>query len=249
MNDLLLIAGAGLLAGAMNGVAGGGSFVTLPALIAVGVPSVNANATSTVALVPSALASAYAYRKDFVGFPQVPFMMMAAISVLGGAGGALLLTITPQRIFDFVVPWLLLFGVVAFAFGRQAGEWLRERVHVGPRALLAAQFCLGVYGGYFGGAVGIMMMAAWSLMTSKSLAAMQPARNLLNAAMNATASSLFILGGLVWWRPMLAMLVGAVLGGYLAAHYARRVDPAKARVAISLFNACITAAIFWKTYG
>lgn len=249
MNDLLLIAGAGLLAGAMNGVAGGGSFVTLPALIAVGVPSVNANATSTVALVPSALASAYAYRKDFAGFPQVPFTTMTAVSVFGGACGALLLAITPQHVFDFIVPWLLLFGVVAFAFGRQAGEWLRERVHVGPRALLAAQFCLGVYGGYFGGAVGIMMMAAWSLMTTKSLAAMQPARNLLNAAMNATASLLFILGGLVWWRPMLAMLVGAVVGGYLAAHYARRVDPAKARVAISLFNACITAAIFWKTYG
>ena len=249
LNDTVWIAGAGLLAGAMNGVAGGGSFVTLPALIAAGVPSINANATSTVGLVPSALASAYAYRKDYVGFPGVPFWAMALVSVLGGAGGALLLTATPQKLFDQLVPWLLLFGVVVFAFGRQAGEWLRQRVHVGPATLLASQFALGIYGGYFGGAVGIMMLAAWSLMTTKSLAAMQPARNLLNAAMNATASVLFILGGLVMWRQAAALLVGAIVGGYVAAHYARRLDPAKARIGITLFNSCITALVFWKTYG
>ena len=249
MNDLLLIAVAGLIAGAMNGVAGGGSFVSLPALIAAGVPSVNANATSTVALVPGALASAYAYRNDFVGFPGAPFSVLTLVSVLGGAAGALLLMSTPQRLFDALVPWLLLFGVVVFALGRQAGEWLRARIHIRPATLVATQFVLGCYGGYFGGAVGIMMMAAWSLMTSKSLAAMQPARNLLNAAMNITASALFLFGGLVWWRPMLAMLVGATLGGYVAAHYARQLDPARARLAITIFNAGITALVFWKTYG
>lgn len=249
MNDWLFVAGAGLLAGAMNAVAGGGSFVTLPALIAAGVPSVNANATSTVALVPSALASAYAYRHDFTGFPGVAFWKMVAVSVAGGVCGAMLLKVTPTRVFDMIVPWLLLFGVVVFAFGRKAGEWLRARVHVGPTTLLAMQFVLGGYGGYFGGAVGIMMMAAWSLMTDKSVAAMQPSRNLLNAAMNATASALFIVSAMVSWRHMAPMLVGAILGGYLAAHYARRVDPAKARVWISLFNAAITALVFWKTYG
>ena len=248
MNEWLFLAAAGLLAGAMNAVAGGGSFVTLPALIAAGVPSVNANATSTVALVPSALASAYAYRKDFAGFPGVAFWKMVAVSVAGGVCGALLLMVTPQRLFDAIVPWLLLFGVVVFAFGKSAGEWLRARVHIGPGALIAMQFVLGCYGGYFGGAVGIMMMAAWSLMTDKSVAAMQPSRNLLNAAMNATASILFIVGAMVAWRQMLAMLVGAIVGGYLAAHYARRLDPAKARIWISIFNAGVTALVFWKTY-
>ncbi len=247
-DNLFLVAGAGLLAGAMNAVAGGGSFVTLPSLIAAGVPSVNANATSTVALVPSALASAYAYRKDFSGFEGVAFWKMAVVSVAGGVCGALLLMFTPQQVFDALVPFLLLFGTVAFAFGRKAGEWLRERVHIGPLVLLAMQFLLGVYGGYFGGAVGIMMLAAWSLMTSASVASMQASRNLLNAAMNTTASALFIAGGLIYWKHALTMLVGAIVGGYLAAHYARRLDPARARVFISILNATITAIVFWKTF-
>ena len=180
MNDILLIAGAGLVAGTMNAIAGGGSFVTLPALMAAGVPALNANASSTVALVPSALASAYAYRHDFQGFDGVSFRVMALLSVLGGACGAILLLVTPQSVFAILVPFLLLFGTLAFAFGRQAGAWLRQRVHITPHMMLACQFVLGIYGGYFGGAVGIMMLAAWSLLTSASIAAMQPARNLLN---------------------------------------------------------------------
>ena len=174
---------------------------------------------------------------------------MAIVSVLGGIAGALLLMNTPQRVFDFIVPFLLAFGTIVFAFGRQAGEWLRQRVHISPRMVLVFQFVLGCYGGYFGGAVGIMMMATWSLLTTSSLAAMQPARNLLNAAMNATASILFIVGGLIYWKQMAAMLVGAIVGGYFAAHFARRLDPAKARIGISCLNACITALMFWKTFG
>ncbi len=249
MNDVALVAGAGLVAGAMNAIAGGGSFVTLPALVAAGVPSINANATSTVALVPSALASAYAYRRDFRGFDGVSMKTMAFISVVGGACGALLLMFTSQRIFDAIIPFLLLFGTITFAFGRQAGEILRTRVHITPHMLLVFQFFLGVYGGYFGGAVGIMMLATWSLLTTAHIGSMQASRNLLNAAMNATASILFIVGALVFWRQALTMLIGAVIGGYFAAHYARRLDPAKARIAISCLNAVMTALMFWRAYG
>jgi uncharacterized protein len=246
----LLLAGlGGLVGGSMNAIAGGGSFVTLPALIAAGVPSVNANATSTVGLVPSALASAYAYRHDFRGFEGVSMRAMAIVSVLGGASGAVLLMQTPQRVFDVIVPWLLLFGTIVFAFGRQAGEALRKRVHITPHVLLVFQFGLGIYGGYFGGAVGIMMMATWSLLTTASLASMQPSRNLLNAAMNATASVLFIASGLIYWPQMLALLVGAAIGGYFAARLARRLDPARARIAISCLNAVMTGLMFWRTYG
>ncbi len=249
MDSMLIAAGAGLIGGSMNAIAGGGSFVTLPALVAAGVPSVAANATSTVGLVPSALASAYAYRHDFKGFEGVSMKAMAIISVIGGACGAFLLLATPQRVFDAIVPFLLLFGTIVFAFGRQAGEALRKRVHISAHAVLAFQFVLGIYGGYFGGAVGIMMMATWSLLTTKSIAAMQPSRNLLNAAMNATASIIFIAGGLVYWRECLSLLVGAVVGGYFAARLARGLDPAKARIVISCLNAFITALMFWKTFG
>lgn len=249
MNDTLLIAGAGLMAGTMNAIAGGGSFVTLPVLIATGMPSISANATSTVALVPSALASAYAYRHDFENFEGVSFRAMAILSIVGGALGALLLMVTPQKVFDVLVPFLLLFGTLVFAFGRQVGAALRSRLHITPRVLLANQLVLGLYGGYFGGAVGIMMMATWSLLTTAHLSAMQASRNLLNSAMNATAAVLFIFGGLIYWRQMLILLAGAIIGGYFAARFARRIDPAKARIVISCLNAAMTALVFWKTFA
>ncbi|MBB4197768.1 hypothetical protein GGD83_001560 [Rhodoblastus sphagnicola] len=249
MQDLVLIAGAGLLGGAMNAIAGGGSFVTLPALVAAGVPSLNANATSTVALVPSALATAFAYRKDFQNFESVKFSTMAALSVVGGVLGALLLISTPQRVFDDIFPFLLLFGVLVFAFGRKLGDFLHTRISVHPAALPVAQFVLGIYGGYFGGAVGVMMLAVWSVLTRASINMMQASRNLLNAAMNATASLFFIFGGLIYWRQMAALLIGAAIGGYVAGHYGRRLEPAKARLAIIGLNSVIVALVFWRQYG
>lgn len=249
MNDILIVAGAGLLGGAMNAIAGGGSFVTLPALVAAGVPSLNANATSTVALVPSALATAFAYRHDFTGFDGVSLKLMSIVSVVGGVLGALLLMVTPQRVFDDIFPFLLLFGVLVFAVGRRLGDALRRRIEVHPHALPVVQFFLGIYGGYFGGAVGVMMLAAWSVLTTTSINNMQASRHLLNASMNATASVLFVVGGLIYWRQMAVLLVGATIGGYLTGHFGRRLDPARARVVITCLNAVIVALIFWRRFG
>jgi hypothetical protein len=249
MNDALFIAAAGMVGGAMNAVAGGGSFVTMPALIAAGVPSLNANATNTVALVPSALASAFAYRHDFEGFDGVKLSAMAIVSVAGGAIGAVLLLYTSQSLFDKMFPFLLLFGVLVFAFGRQLGEELRKRMTIHPGALPAVQFVLGIYGGYFGGAVGMMMLAAWSVLTLAPINAMQATRNLLNASMNATASLLFILGGLVSWNQMAVLLISSTIGGYLASHYGRRLKPSTARIAISCVNAGIVMVVFWRQFG
>jgi uncharacterized membrane protein YfcA len=249
MNDLLLIAAAGLLGGGMNAIAGGGSFVTLPALVAAGVPSLNANATSTVALVPSALASAYAYRRDFQGFEGVKLSAMAIVSVIGGAIGAVMLLYTSQSFFDRIFPFLLLFGVLVFAFGRKLGDELRKRMTIHPRALPAAQFVLGIYGGYFGGAVGVMMLAAWSVLTAAPINTMQAARNLLNASMNATASILFLIGGLVYWKQMIVLLISSTIGGYVASVFGRTLDPGKARLAISCLNATIVVVVFWRQYG
>jgi uncharacterized membrane protein YfcA len=249
MREFLFVTAAGLLGGAMNAIAGGGSFVTLPALVAVGVPSLNANATSTVALVPSALATAFAYRKDFTGFEGVRLWVMALVSVIGGILGAVLLIETPQSVFDDIFPFLLLFGVLVFAFGRKSGDFVRARCAIHPHALPVAQFVLGVYGGYFGGAVGVMMLAAWSVLTRASINAMQASRHLLNASMNATASILFIASGLVSWPHMAALLVGATVGGYLTGHYGRRLDPARARIVITALNAVIVALVFWRRFG
>jgi len=249
LGGLFLLTGAGFLSGTMNAVAGGGSFVSFPALILAGVPSVAANASSTVALFPGALTSAWVYRRDLSGIGGISLPILLACSLAGGLAGAVLLLSTPIATFDGLVPWLLLFATLTFAFGRQIGTKLRRSVRIGRLSTLALQFALGVYGGYFGGAVGIMMLAAWSLLTSASLAALQPARHLLNSAMNTVASLLFIAGGLVLWRQTFILFVGAIIGGYFGAHYGRKIDPVKARIVISCLNACMTALVFWRTFG
>jgi uncharacterized membrane protein YfcA len=245
----VLLLAAGLLAGAMNAAAGGGSFVTFPALLSAGVPSVAANATSTVALFPGAFASAYAFRTDFRRFQGVSVTTLLVISMIGGLLGAVLLLATPSGIFDALVPWLLLLGAVAFAVGRQAGAALRRMVRIGTPALLVAQFVLGVYGGYFGGAVGIMMMAVWSIFGMSDIRAISGARTLIVGATNAVAVVCFVAAGIVWWPQALLMMVAAVVGGYGGARLARLVPPERLRAGITLFNFAITAAVFWRFYA
>ena len=160
----------------------------------------------------------------------------------------MLLIATPQKVFDGALPWLLLLGSVTFAFGRQAGGWLRERVRIGAPVSLSVQFLLGVYGGYFGGAVGIMMMAAWSLLGATDLHAMNASRTVIVGATNAVAAVIFIVGGLIVWPQTLVMLVAASVGGYAGAAVTRGLDPEKARIAISALNFTMTALFFWRAY-
>jgi uncharacterized protein len=161
VSEFVLICGAGLLAGAMNALAGGGSFVSLPALIAAGVPSVAANASSTVALFPGGAVSAWAYRDGLGPVGTVPLRSLLFVTLVGGTIGAILLLSTPVRTFDLVLPWLLLLAALALGFGRRLGDWMRRRRRIPPAPVLTIQLGLAIYGGYFGGAVGIMMMAVW----------------------------------------------------------------------------------------
>ncbi|MGN6140501.1 sulfite exporter TauE/SafE family protein [Ralstonia sp. 22086] len=245
----LLLFGAGLLAGMMNALAGGGSFVTLPALMFAGVPSVFANASSTVALLPGAATSAWAYRADYRGFGQVSMRAMVAISLVGGLLGALLLMNTSSRAFDFIVPWLLLIGSLAFTFGKQAGVWLRQRMQIGRTTLLVAQGALAIYGGYFGGAVGIMMMAVWALFGHDDIKALNASRTLLVGATNLVAVACFALARMVWWPQTLVMLVAAALGGYLGAHVGKRLPVPVVRALISTFGFSMTALLFWRAWS
>jgi uncharacterized protein len=244
----LLIFLAGLLAGVMNAAAGGGSFVTLPVLVFAGVPSVIANATSTVALFPGSFASAWAYRDDFKPFDGVSLKALLAASVAGGLVGALLLLFTPTTTFDAIFPWLLLFGTLAFSFGRQAGIVLRRMVHIGTPTLIFVQFLLAIYGGYFGGAVGIMTLAVWSLFFVSNLTALNAAKTLLVGCMNATAVVCFVLAGKVWWPQAVVMLVAAVAGGYLGARVTRKLDPSRVRTAITVLTFAMTALVFYRHY-
>lgn len=249
MHDIVLLLAAGLLAGAMNALAGGGSFVTLPALIAVGLPSVAANASSTVALYPGGLASAWVYREGVTQICGVPVKPILLVTLAGGLVGALALLWTPSRIFDHVLPWLLLTATMALAFGRRLGPILRARFRLGRGSVLVVQFGLGVYGGYFGGAVGLMMMAAWTLLDDADVKSLNPPRTLMVTAANTIASLCFVLAGSVHWRETLAVAAGAVVGGHGGAHLGRRLPPSAVRVA-TLGLACVmTIAFFVKAAG
>ncbi len=248
MDSMILTFSAGMLAGAMNALAGGGSFVSLPALIAAGVPPVQANASSTVALFPGGLASAWAYRDGLRPVGGVPLRVMLLATLCGGLAGALLLLRTSSAAFTFVLPWLLLVASIALAFGRRLGQALRARWQVRAPAVLLLQFALGVYGGYFGGAVGIMMMAMWGLIDKSDLKVLNAPRTLLVSAANAVAVLAFIMANAVHWPVTLAMLAGAVVGGYGGARVGRRIPPNAIRAITLLATSCITLVFFWKTY-
>jgi hypothetical protein len=249
MESLLILFGAGLLAGAMNAAAGGGSFVSIPAMVFVGMPSVAANASSTVALLPGTIASAWAWRRDFRPFEGIPLRTMILISLAGGLVGAVLLLVTSQQAFDLLLPWLLLTGTIAFAFGRPLGAALRRRVRIGPGAVTGAQVPLAIYAGYFGGGVGIMMMAVWSLLGDTDIRSMSAARTILVSAANAVAVLCFAVAGPVRWLETGVMLVAAVIGGYLGASLARRVPGPWLRGFVIAFSVMTTAVFFRRAYG
>jgi uncharacterized membrane protein YfcA len=246
MNPTLLLVGAGFVAGVMNAIAGGGTFVTFPVLVFAGVPSVAANATSTVALFPGAFASAWAYRDDFRPFEGMATRRLLPVSLAGGVLGATLLLLTPQATFDAVIPWLLLLGTLAFAFGRRAGIALRQAVHIGPGILTCAQLFLSVYGGYFGGAVGLLMMAVWSVFGVTDVRAMNAAKALLVGSLNAVAVVIFVAAGKIFWPQAATMATAAIAGGYAGARIGRRLPPGHVRLVINTVNVAMTATFFWR---
>ncbi|MEO7497344.1 MAG: sulfite exporter TauE/SafE family protein [Massilia sp.] len=249
MDTISLVLLAGMLAGTMNALAGGGSFVTLPALIAAGVPPVFANTSSTVALFPGGLASAWTYRDGLRPVGQVSLRALLSTTLCGGLAGALLLLHTSSSAFTFVLPWLMLMAFLTLAFGGRIGEAMRARWHIHAHTVLAVQFALGVYGGYFGGAVGIMMMAIWGLLDSGDLKRLNAPRTLLVSAANSAGVITFIMASAVRWRETLVMMVGGIIGGYLGALIGRRISHGVIRAITLLATFFITLAFFVKTYG
>jgi uncharacterized membrane protein YfcA len=246
MGHLIFVCLAGLLAGTMNALAGGGSFVALPSLVAVGVPSVSANASSTFALYPAGLASAWVYRDGLRQVCGVPLRPTLIVTLIGGFAGSLLLLWTPGTLFDRVLPWLLLVATLALAFGRQLGPALRARVPNGVPApiILLMQLVLGVYGGYFGGGVGLMMTAAWSMLDGADIKALNAPRTLMVSAANTVAMLCFVVAGAISWPSALALGAGAIAGGYGGAHIGRRLDPTVVRAATITLAVSMTIVFF-----
>ena len=240
---------AGLVGGAMNALAGGGTFATLPALIALGLPANTANATSNVALLPGAATSAWAFRDELGPVGGVDWRLLAGVTFFAGLGGSLLLVATPSRAFDLIIPWLLLFAFVVLAFGRAAANWLHARVSIGRRTLIVAQALLGVYGGYFGGGVGLMTTAVYGLLANVTPRALFAPRTAMLAVANASAAVVFVAFGLVRWSACGPMLVGAVVGGWLGARVGKRLPPRGVRWWTLFVTAATTVVFFLRAYA
>ena len=245
----LLALGAGFLGGAMNALAGGGTFVTLPALIAIGLPSTTANATSNVALLPGAATSAWAFRDELGPVGGVSPRLLGAITFAAALAGSLLLVFTPATTFDVIIAWLLLFGTLVLAFGKRAGAWLHDRVTIGPRVLIAVQGVLGIYGGYFGGGVGLMTTALYGLLAGIEPRGLFAQRTTMLTIGNLAAAGVFITTGLVRWTACLPMLAGAVIGGWAGAHVGKRLPADAVRAWTLLVATATTIVFFWRAYG
>ena len=243
--DVVLLFLAAVVAQALNAVAGGGSFVTFPMLLFAGVAPIEANATSTVALWPGALASAWGYRRDFAADRRT-VVVLACVSIAGGLAGALLLLATPEQQFKRLIPYLLAFATVLFAASGRIGAIAGARAsrHGALAVVGIVQFFVAVYGGYFGGGIGIMMLAAFSLMDVGDIHSMNGLKAVLGAVINGAAVVTFIAAHLVVWQYALPMVVASILSGYGSAKIARRIEPRKVRVAVVVIGAALTAYFF-----
>jgi len=243
---------AGVLGGALNAVAGGGSFVAFPALMFAGVPPISANATNAVALWVGVTASTGAYRKhlDISRRVMVP---LAVTSVIGGIAGAFLLLRTPANTFLHVLPWLMLGATLLFVFGGRLARGSKSGLaHDASTTAIAVaaifELVVAVYGGYFGGGVGIMNLAMLAVLGMTDIHAMNALKVVLGGLINGVATVTFILARAVAWKAGAIMTAGAIVGGYFGAHYAQKLPQAWIRAFVIVVGTGMTVYFFWKAY-
>jgi len=241
-----LLAASAFAAGLLNAVAGGGSFLTLPALVFAGIAPIAANATSAVVLFPGYLGSVFGFRPELAAQPRARLLRAGLASAAGGLAGALLLLVTPARMFSRAVPWLLLFATVLFA----AGPWLTRGRRAGAGPSLAKDlglFAISVYGGYFNGGLGILLMAFYALTGEASIHRANAMKNLNSLVLALTSVAAFIWAGMVVWPQALAMMAAAAAGGFLGARLARRLPAVWVRGAVVATGLVMAALFFWRT--
>jgi uncharacterized membrane protein YfcA len=250
--DGLLLFITAIIGGTVNAVAGGGTFFTVPALIFTDVPAVLANTTSTFAIWTAAISSAGAYRKELAKQPRFLLLSFVGISLAGGIIGAILLLSTSNTAFVHLLPYLLLVATILFA----SGPWVTARLRMRPieergnlsRAqifgILFVQFLASIYGGYFGGGVGILMLAVFALMGMSDIHSMNALKTLLNLSINGVAVVIFIVQHAILWPQAILMAVGAIIGGYGGAYYARKLKQSWIRWFVIAFGLSMSLYFF-----
>jgi uncharacterized protein len=247
---------AAAAAGALNALAGGGSFIAFPALLFVRVPAVQANATNTVALWPGLAASTLAYLKR-LNAPSRVLLPLLLTSVAGGWAGAFLLLHTPQHVFLRLIPWLLLGGTLLFAFGNSIRAVFGKTASVDDLRAVSwgtiaagsvAELLVAVYGGYFGAGLGFILMGMLAMLGMRDIHAMAAIRTLLATAINGIAVITFIAAHAVLWPQCLVMIAGSLTGGWFGAHYAQKTDPKKMRAFVIAVGIAMTIYFFVTTH-
>jgi len=220
VNEYLLLLAAAFAAGVLNTVAGGGTFLTFPALVYAGIPPVAANATSAVAVFPGYLAGTAGFRRELSGFDPRLLKKTVALTALGGLAGSGLLLVSSNRTFSLIVPFLLAFATLVFAFGPRLQAWARARALDNQGSALPT-LLVSIYGGYFNGGLGIVLLALFSLWGMRDLNAMNGLKNGLSFILSLLSVAIFAWAGLVAWPQAAAMMAAAALGGYAGAPLAR----------------------------
>jgi uncharacterized membrane protein YfcA len=243
---------ASFLAGAINSVAGGGTLVSFPTLIWLGLPSITANATSTVAIWPGSLGSMWGFRREFAQTPK-KLRYLSIACLLGGGVGAVLLRLTPTDMFDRLVPFLILFATLLFTVQTTVQRMLKQRAGAAhevwlPGAMLV-QFFVAIYGGYFGAGVSIMGLSVLGIFGMTEILQMSALTSLFSLCINGVASILFMATGMVDWRYVGPMTVAAVIGGYGAAGVARRIGKTAVRRFVISVGFTISVVLFIKKFG
>lgn len=246
-----LLLGSAFAAGVLNAIAGGGSFLTFPALVFAGVPPIAANATSALAVSPGYLGSTLGFRSELAAMPRTLLWREAAIAATGGVAGALLLLVTPAKLFAGVVPWLLLFATALFALGPQLSRWAaagrkgEASPHGAARAI--GLLAVSVYGGYFNGGLGILLMALYTVLGESSLSTVNALKNLCSLVLSLLSVAAFVLAGVIVWQQGIAMMLAATLGGYWGAHWSRLLPVLWLRRGVIGIGLAMTVAFFLKS--
>jgi uncharacterized membrane protein YfcA len=243
---------AGVVGGALNAVAGGGSFIGFPALLFTGMPPIPANATNSLALWIGIMASGGAYRKR-LSMPMRVLVPLLVTGLIGGIVGAILLLKTPAHTFMRLVPWLMLAATLLFIFGKKLSgnrpsSVSQEATNAAIAGASVFELLVAVYGGYFGGGLGIVNLAMLSALGMVDIHAMNALKSVLGSVINGVAALAFVVAGAVYWPQALVTTAGAVVGGYFGAHYAQRLAQFWIRAFVIVVGAAMTVYFFAKAY-
>lgn len=245
--EVFLLITASFFAGIINSIAGGGSFLTFPALVFAGVPTIAANATSAVAVFPGYLSGALGFAKELKAFPKSKFLLLIFLSISGGVLGSILLLITPEVVFSFIIPWLLGFATLLFAFGNYVSKLAEKTSDTNGFKSNIATLLVCIYGGYFNGGLGIVLLALFSTLGMRDIHLMNGLKNIMSFALSAASVVTFAIAGIVFWKYAIIMMIAATIGGYFGVIVARKLPKSIIRIIIVIIGTIMTFIFFIKT--